>query len=115
MTANTISRKLNLSVKTVYKRLKAKGIFEDNYNHEYTREQFLEICHDKYELIKRKKLYGTKQDLDIIHLYFTSKDNRIRVLAEKMNINISRVQYVIDKFLKEKEIILESKMNFLTD
>jgi len=112
MTAPQIARKLNLNIATVYKRLKSQGEFVKDYNHDYDREVFLSMCHDKYSSIKRKKLYQTKEGLDIIHLYFNSKDNRVSVIAKELNETEARVNYVINKFLKTGEINLESKINF---
>jgi len=113
MTADTMARKLNLSVKTVYQRLKNKGVYQKGYAYDYDHEVYLEICHEKYSEIKRKKVCQTKADLDIIHYYFNNKDNRISVIAKELNEPIARVNYVITKFLQSGEIIIESKINNL--
>jgi len=53
MTANRIAIKLNLNVKTVYQRLKNKGLFQKDYDYDYDHDVYLEICHEKYSDIKR--------------------------------------------------------------
>jgi len=113
MTAEMIARKLNLSVKTVYQRLKNKGVYKRGYSYDYDEEVYLEICHEKYSEIKRKKLFQTKADLDIIHYYFNNKDNQVSVIAKELNEPLARVNYVITKFLQSGEIIIESKINNL--
>lgn len=111
MTSKTMARKLNLSVKTIYKRLKQKGVFVDAYDYDYDNDVFQEICHEKYSLIRRKKLYETKQDLEIIHLFLTIKNNTTSDICKILNLPFATVSYSIDRFLKNKEIIIESKIN----
>lgn len=112
MTIKQMAYKLNMTPEAMTARLRAKNIFIRGHNFDYKREVFLEVCHEKYSQRFIKKTVQEKIDLDIIDLYFTSKDNRISVIAEKLGVGVNKAQYVINKFLKNKEIIVESKINY---
>ena len=56
MTAIRMANKLRLTPEAVADRLKKKGLYVSTYDYDYDDEVFLEICHEKYSLIKGKKV-----------------------------------------------------------
>lgn len=113
---NEIAKILKLDEGAIRYRAKALQIERQTLNNErhyfYT-EQQMELIRDfkrKSRPASKKNLYQ-KNKIEIIEFFKANKSNTMEVIREKFNTSMSVVEKALSEYLKDRCVIVASKMN----
>jgi len=110
MTSLQISKKLRMTRENVTIRLKNNGIWR--FRGDYTHEEFLVIFYEKYANRKIAKAgLILPSEIKVVEYYLNVSNNTAPEIAKAFDLTIHRVNYILNNFLKNKYVIVESKMN----
>jgi len=112
MTRIEISRKYKIIPQTLDYRIKnvfgCINKFHNFSDHEIERIVYME----KYKRVYKPRLHRFHKDsIKIVEYFLNNKHNSIDTISSELKVPRYYVIKIINHFLKEKEIILESKMN----
>ena len=113
MTRIEISRKYKIIPQTLDYRI--KNVFGTINKFHNFRENEIEmiVYMEKYKRVYKPKLHRYHEDsLKIVEYFLNNKHNSIDTISSELKVPRYYVIKIINHFLKEKEIILESKMNY---
>lgn len=106
-TFRQLSKDTGIPKRALYKRFEAMNLtryYDKRGDMVVTDEQAKLIC--RFEIKKNR-------EIDVLHLFFSLKDNRVRVIADILEMNQAYVGKIITDYFAGKlgYVILESKMN----
>ena len=115
MRANDIAIKTNLLRGTVKYRLRKLGYDTGiDVRYEYSVLEQIRYFDRFYDRDKPRKKRIPNYDMEAeIYFYFVgNKDNSTRMVAEHFNLPYQKVNHIINRVLKQRFVIAESKINF---
>ena len=113
---NEVSKILQLSQETIKYRTRCLEIKRQKIKRQrgyfYTDEQIdlLNNFSRKSRQCLVKNLYKNNK-IEIVEYFKANKSNETKVIAEKLNIRIAIVEKALSEYLKDRIVIVESKMN----
>ena len=111
-----VSNIYNLDIGTVKYRVKRLDITPIKVDTErgyfYTKNQIDLILNftPRRNPTLKKNLYG-KNKIEIVEFFKTNKSNATKTISEKFNVETKVVERALSEYLKDRTVIIESKMN----
>lgn len=112
MTASQIANKTKLLRGSVKYRLRKLG-YDTGPGIKYPPDIWIEVSAFKHIEHPSRKINHTL-DAEVYFFWLENKNNSTIDISEALNIPTNRVNYILDRIFKEKEITIESRLNYTT-